>query len=70
MHNIDRLELLANVGEIGKEANSLLKEAAIAPYSARLRRILVILHYMHEHLEMVSPPASDAAEETIDRQPG
>ena len=55
MHKIDRVELLANVGEIGKEASALLEEAAMAPYRPRLRRMLVLLRYMREHLEMVSP---------------
>jgi len=56
MHNIDTLELLANVSELGREATSLLTEAAMAPHKARLQRIIVILDYMREHLEMVSAP--------------
>lgn len=56
MHKIDRLELLANVSELGREARSLLAEAASPRHSARLQRIIVILGYMREHLEMVSAP--------------
>lgn len=54
MHKVDRLELLANVWELVREANCLLAEATMTPHTARLRRIIMILRYMREHLEMVN----------------
>ena len=54
MHNIDRLELLDNVRELGAEAKSLLSDASLARHRPRLTRIMLILSYMREHLEMVS----------------
>jgi len=57
MHKIDRGELLANVWELRREATSLLAEATMAPHTASLRRIIAILGYMREHLEMVNGAA-------------
>jgi hypothetical protein len=73
MHRIDKLELLANLCEAGREADDLLAEPALAPHSARLRRIIAILGYMREHLEMVNAPlhSADRLEPLqVDRQQG
>lgn len=54
MNQIDKLELLANVSALRREAKELLADSAGAGHAARLRRILLILSYMREHLEMVA----------------
>ena len=61
MNRIDKLELLSNVSALRREAKALLADSSGAGHAARLRRILVILAYMREHLEMVavSSPKSD-----------
>jgi hypothetical protein len=54
MHRIDRSELLDTVDQVRREANALL---VAAPNSdevlCRLQRMVVLLSYMTEHLEMV-----------------
>ena len=42
--------------QIRVETKSLLAETAGERYSIRLRRIIVLLGYMAEHLEMLSGP--------------
>jgi len=54
MNPIDELELLSNVFAARREAKALLAETTVAGHSARLRRIVVILGYMREHLEMLT----------------
>lgn len=54
MNRIDELELLANVSAARREAKLLLAETSPGPHSARLRRIIGILAYMREHLEMLT----------------
>lgn len=63
MNQIDKLELLSNVSALRREAKALLADSAGAAHAGRLRRILIILGYMREHLEMVAMPAgSDGAD--------
>jgi hypothetical protein len=54
MNPIDELELLSNVFAVRREAKALLAETMVAGHSVRLRRIMVILGYMREHLEMLT----------------
>jgi hypothetical protein len=54
MHRIDRLEPLETLSQIRQETKSLLGEIAAERHSLSLRRIIVLLGYMAEHLEMVS----------------
>ena len=56
MNHIDKLELLSNLSSIRREAKALLADPTGAGHAARLRRILMILAYMREHLEMVAVP--------------
>jgi hypothetical protein len=56
MNHIDKLELLSNLSSIRREAKALLADPTGAGHAARLRRILMILSYMREHLEMVAMP--------------
>lgn len=73
MNQIDKLELLANVSALRREAKALLADSTGAEHAARLRRILMILGYMREHLEMVALPArspaanADAPDKTASR---
>lgn len=60
IHKIDRLELLANISELGREAHALIEDTTVAAHSAKLRRMIVILAYMREHLEMVGCPVNGA----------
>lgn len=61
MNRIDKLELLANVSALRREAKALLADSTGAGHAARLRRILMILVYMREHLEMVADPSREGA---------
>lgn len=56
VNRIDKLELLSNVSALRREAKALLADSTGAAHAARLRRILIILGYMREHLEMVATP--------------
>lgn len=56
MHRIDKLELLETLSQIRQETSSLLGEIAAERPSPSLRRIIVLLGYMAEHLEMVGGP--------------
>ena len=54
MNPIDERELLSNVSTARREAKLLLAESTVAAQSAGLRRIIGILGYMREHLEMLT----------------
>lgn len=56
MHRIDRLELLNTLAEARREAKLVLGELQRTQAGVRLRRIVVLLGYMAEHLEMVGGP--------------
>ena len=53
MHRIDQLELLETVLRIREETSALAGETVPERRSLALRRILGLLRYMAEHLEMV-----------------
>jgi hypothetical protein len=57
MHCIDRLELLETLAELRREVRVLMREPAAGDRLMRLRRIIFLLGYMAEHLEMLSGPA-------------
>ena len=59
MNQIDKTELLSNISSIRREAEALLGDADGPGGGARLRRILMILSYMREHLEMVAMARKD-----------
>jgi hypothetical protein len=54
MHRIDQLELLETILRIREEARALSGETAPARRSLAQRRIVALLRYMAEHLEMVA----------------
>lgn len=53
MHRVDQLELLETILRICEEARALSGETAPARRSLAQRRIVGLLRYMAEHLEMV-----------------
>jgi hypothetical protein len=53
MHRIDQLELLETARRIREEIGALLSETAPERRSLALRRVVALLRYMAEHLEMV-----------------
>lgn len=53
MHQIDQLELSNTILKIRAEAKLLLASTASEDRSPRLRRILALLGYLTEHLEMI-----------------
>jgi hypothetical protein len=57
MHRIDRLELLATLAEIRREAGLVLNATTHGERLASLRRISFLLVYMGEHVEMLGAPA-------------
>lgn len=63
MHRIDQLELCETLIQIREEAKSLVGEIADERRLLGLRRIVALLSYMVEHLELVDgePQASRAA---------
>lgn len=62
MHWIDRIELYHTLTQIREEARSLVQDVAHERRLLGLRRIVALLNYMREHLEMVGAEA--------DREPG
>ena len=62
MHWIDRIELDHTLSQIREEARSLAQGVAHERRLLGLRRIVALLNYMMEHLEMVGVEA--------DREPG
>lgn len=62
MHWIDHIELDHTLSQIREEARSLAQDVAHERRLLGLRRILALLNYMREHLEMVGAAA--------DREPG
>jgi len=65
MHRIDKVELLGTLTEARREAKLMLAELAGAHAAARLRRIIVLLGYMAEHLEMVGTRAHRCADAAL-----
>lgn len=61
MHPLDRDEFLANLGELGRQAKGLLADPALVAHCGTLHRIVALLAYMREHLEMVNPSAEKRA---------
>jgi len=61
MHWIDRIELDHTLTQIREEARSLAQDVAHERRLLGLRRIVALLNYMREHLEMVG---------AADREPG
>src|SRR2546423_13680977 len=53
MHRIDKLELLETLSKVRQETKALLVETAADGDTLRLRRIILLLGYMAEHLEML-----------------
>jgi hypothetical protein len=54
MHCVDRTELLDTVHQVRREATALLAATGSPDEDLRrLRRMVVLLSYMTEHLEMV-----------------
>ena len=62
MHWIDHIELQTTLSQIREEVQSLAQEVALDGRVLGLRRIVALLNYLMEHLEMV------CAE--VDREPG
>ena len=62
MHWIDHIELDSTLSQIREEARSLAEDVAYERRLLGLRRIVGLLNYMLEHLEMVGAEA--------DREPG
>lgn len=62
MHSIDHIELHNTLSQIREEARSLAQGVADEHRLLGLRRILALLNYMVEHLEMIGVEA--------DREPG
>ena len=53
MHRVDQLELLETMLRIREETRTLLGETTPERRSLALRRVVGLLRYMAEHLEMV-----------------
>ena len=62
MHWIDHIELDNTLSQIREEARSLAQDVEDERRLLGLRRIVALLNYMTEHLEMVGAEA--------DREPG
>jgi len=72
MHRIDKAELLNTLTEARREARLALSELQPGAPNLRLHRILVLLGYMAEHLEMVggAPRRRAAGARYLDKQGG
>lgn len=72
MHRIDKAELLNTLTQVRREARLALGEIQPGTANLRLHRILVLLGYMAEHLEMVGAPARRraAGARHLDKQNG
>jgi len=72
MHRIDKAELLSTLTEVRRETRLALGELAPGAANLRLHRIMVLLGYMAEHLEMVgsSPLRRPAGGRYLDTQDG
>lgn len=53
MHRIDQIELRETLSQLRREADSLAAEVTDEERLLRLRRIVVLLDYMTEHLAMM-----------------
>jgi hypothetical protein len=56
MHHVDRLELLQTAAQLTREAGLLVADPGAPDRLMRLRRIVFLLGYMSEHLEMLAKP--------------
>ncbi len=72
MHRIDKAELLNTLTEARREARVALSELQPGAANLRLHRILMLLDYMAEHLEMVggAPRRAAAGARYLDKQGG
>ena len=61
MHWIDHIELDNTLSQICEEAHSLAQDVAHERRMLGLRRIVALLNYMVEHLEMLRPDADHEA---------
>jgi hypothetical protein len=60
MHPDDQGELLATAANIEQQARQMLAADRSASERARLQRIVLLVQYMKEHLEMLREPGEPA----------